>query len=293
MDYVYENGRSYHSYQGTGPGGKYPFPNDADEQNRLDMYHHIFGLFLDGGLFTAPVQNPRRILDLGTGTGIWAIEAADEFPDAEVTGTDLSPIQPAYVPPNVRFEVDDCELDWEYGEDVFDLIHVRCLAASIGDWGHLFKQAYNALKPGGYVQFADYGGEIFCDDDSMPSNSSFRQWFSLINEGSERAGRPLTAWKSVKGHLEKLGYVDIEENIFKWPVGMWPRSRKLKEIGKWTLPGVIDSLSGFSMALLTRHLGWKKEEVDILVAKARQELLSNQMHCYSLGYFIHARKPLV
>jgi SAM-dependent methyltransferase len=256
------------------------------------MYHHIFGLFLDGRLFTAPVKEPKRILDLGTGTGIWAIEVADEFPDAEVIGTDLSPIQPAYVPPNVRFEIDDMELEWQYGENYFDFIHVRCLAASISDWRLLLKQAYDALKPGGYVQFTDYGGEIWCDDETMDENSSFKLWFKLINEGSEHAKRPLTAWKSIKGHLESLGYEDIEETVYKWPVGMWPRSKKLKEIGKWTLPGVLDSLSGFSMALLTRHLGWKKEEVDVLVAKARQELLSNQMHTYSIGYFIHARKPL-
>lgn len=34
------------------------------------------------------------MLDLGTGTGIWAIDFADEYPSANVIGTDLSPIQP-------------------------------------------------------------------------------------------------------------------------------------------------------------------------------------------------------
>jgi methylase of polypeptide subunit release factors len=33
------------------------------------------------------------VLDIGTGTGIWAIDFADEHPEAEVIGTDLSPIQ--------------------------------------------------------------------------------------------------------------------------------------------------------------------------------------------------------
>jgi methylase of polypeptide subunit release factors len=31
--------------------------------------------------------------DVGTGTGIWAIDFADQYNNAEVTGTDLSPIQ--------------------------------------------------------------------------------------------------------------------------------------------------------------------------------------------------------
>jgi len=39
-------------------------------------------------------------MDVGTGTGIWAIDMADRFPNAQVKGIDLSPIQPNWVPPN-------------------------------------------------------------------------------------------------------------------------------------------------------------------------------------------------
>lgn len=39
-------------------------------------------------------------MDVGTGTGIWAIDMADRFPNAQVKGIDFSPIQPNWVPPN-------------------------------------------------------------------------------------------------------------------------------------------------------------------------------------------------
>ena len=52
-------------------------PNDEQEQDRLDLFHHIFGLFLDGKLYEAPLDKPQRVLDLGTGTGIWAVEFAE------------------------------------------------------------------------------------------------------------------------------------------------------------------------------------------------------------------------
>ena len=56
----------------------------------MDMAHHMFLLRLGGRLFRAPITtNPQHVLDLGTGTGIWAIEFADEYPSAEVVGTDL------------------------------------------------------------------------------------------------------------------------------------------------------------------------------------------------------------
>lgn len=41
----------------------------------MDLGHHIWKLGIGGQLFKAPVKAPHRIIDLGCGTGIWAIEA--------------------------------------------------------------------------------------------------------------------------------------------------------------------------------------------------------------------------
>jgi ribosomal protein L11 methylase PrmA len=50
-------------------------PNDDQEQDRLDMLHHVFRLTLGGALCRTRLDNPQKILDVGTGTGIWAIES--------------------------------------------------------------------------------------------------------------------------------------------------------------------------------------------------------------------------
>jgi ubiquinone/menaquinone biosynthesis C-methylase UbiE len=34
-------------------------------------------MLLNGELLIAPIENPQRVLDLGTGTGIWAIDFAE------------------------------------------------------------------------------------------------------------------------------------------------------------------------------------------------------------------------
>jgi cyclopropane fatty-acyl-phospholipid synthase-like methyltransferase len=85
---------------------------------------------------------PKRVLDLGTGTGIWAIDFADEHPSAEVIGTDLSPTQPNFVPPNLKFEIDDLNDDWTWKPESFDFVHIRALYGSVGDWGKVYRQAY-------------------------------------------------------------------------------------------------------------------------------------------------------
>jgi ubiquinone/menaquinone biosynthesis C-methylase UbiE len=46
----------------------------------LDLQHHSFRIMLDGKLNLAPVNNPQRVLDLATGTGIWAVEFGSSLP---------------------------------------------------------------------------------------------------------------------------------------------------------------------------------------------------------------------
>ena len=102
----------------------------------------------DGKLHLAPLsKNIERVLDVGTGTGIWAIDFADEFPNTTVLGTDLSPIQPALVPPNCRFEVDDCTDEWVYPENYFDYVHIRTLFGCIEDWDSQYAKAYKYAIP--------------------------------------------------------------------------------------------------------------------------------------------------
>jgi hypothetical protein len=92
----YENGRRYHAYQAS---GEYILPDDEQEQDRLDIKYASLQLVFSDKVTFAPIEYPQQILDIGTGTGIWAIDAGEQFPGATVTATDLSPIQPTwYVP---------------------------------------------------------------------------------------------------------------------------------------------------------------------------------------------------
>lgn len=70
--YEYENGRRYHAFK----AGKYALPNDEVEQERLDIVHHWWLLLSRGALYKAPLRKDtlKKALDVGTGTGVWAVE---------------------------------------------------------------------------------------------------------------------------------------------------------------------------------------------------------------------------
>lgn len=96
-------------------------------------------------------ENIKKVLDIGTGTGIWAMALAESNPDLQVVGTDLSPIQPDLVPPNCTFLVDNAELDWVF-DTKFDFIHSRMLTMGIHDWEKYFQQCWDNLEPGGWIE---------------------------------------------------------------------------------------------------------------------------------------------
>lgn len=89
-------------------------------------------------LLDSPLVNSSKLISC-TAVG-------DVYPTASVTGLDLSPIQPNYVPENVHFFVDDFEEEWVDDEDKFDFIHVRHTIHSIRDrptlLRRIFKYAY-------------------------------------------------------------------------------------------------------------------------------------------------------
>ncbi|CAJ0542855.1 Ff.00g002870.m01.CDS01 [Fusarium sp. VM40] len=293
-DYQYENGRRYHAFR----EGQYILPNDDQEQQRLDLQHHIWRLLLGGALYTAPLppssdQNEFRILDLGCGTGIWAIEMADDFPNAAVSGVDLSPIQPDWVPSNCHFHVDDYEDEWTYREnEKFDYIHGRALSGTSSDFPLFYKNVLENLKPGGYVEMQEYDAWIFSDDDSCDRAPWTMEWVNKLDEASKMFGKQINVGRYHKQWMIDAGFEDVQERIFRIPIGPWAKDPTLKELGKFELTHMQMSVESHTPALFTRVWNYSHDQCMILMEGVKREFRSRDLRLITSYRFLTGRKPM-
>src|SRR5438552_2449608 len=113
---------------------------------------------------------PKHVLDIGCGTGLWAIEVADDFPESLVKGVDISPVQPESVPPNCDFYLDNVLQGLAFPNITFDFVQSRAMGAGIPDicWPQYVAEIWKMMKPRGWVQFIEIKPFRHCDDQSMP-----------------------------------------------------------------------------------------------------------------------------
>lgn len=207
-------------------------------------------------------------------------------------GTDVSPTQPTWVPPNLRFEIEDCTMAWTFAPNSFDYIHMRFLVGSIDDWDALMRRAFEACKPGGYVESMEPSAYIESDDGSLTDQMAMGQWGKFFVEGGRKLGRSFELYQqgTVRAALEAAGFVDIHETNLKTPIGGWAADPKLQELGRFVQLGFMRDPEGY-MLFLANALGWTRDEITVYLAHLKRELRSPKIHAYYRQKVLWARKP--
>ena len=173
-----------------------------------------------------PSSSNRQILS-------WAMDAADAYPEAIVTGIDLSPIQPSWVPPNLRFEIADADEPWIFAQNAFSLVHTRIMnSIGVSSWPHFYAEAFACLKPGGWVENQEFDCIIVSDDGSLPEDSPLRQWPEFWEEGIRKVDKTVRCDpQQLERQMQEAGFINTRVIEKKMPIGPLAKRSDAEGIG--------------------------------------------------------------
>ncbi|THH33357.1 hypothetical protein EUX98_g799 [Antrodiella citrinella] len=260
------NGRLFHSHGGS----PYPLPVDAVEQYRVNGQHALLKARI-GHNYVGPVSETlrrtegrqRRALDLGTGTGVWVLEMAQDFPHVRFDGLDIVPIATRYPPVNVLFEMHDINAPFRYPARFYDLVHGRSISMAVRNYRTLVDEVARILRPRGLFVACEWGRYPSMSRGRDPATYLPRstEFFRVVNDtlrwykGIYPVAMFLYDYLRESGHFDEVHQRRVEMPIggdelgsgFRDMLKMYAESMKvmLLEAGRLSAQEVEDLLSGY------------------------------------------------
>ncbi|KIK66233.1 hypothetical protein GYMLUDRAFT_928779 [Collybiopsis luxurians FD-317 M1] len=143
---------------------QYLLPADESETSRLNKQHRVITRAFDNQLSLAPVdlRTGDRVLESGAGTGIWALEFAEQNQKhgtvLDIECIDISDKQfPQSHPPNIHFSLNSVvSLPAEWS-GTFAYAHQRFLMVAMNDarWRQAVRELFRVISSGGWVELVE------------------------------------------------------------------------------------------------------------------------------------------
>lgn len=148
----------------------YPFPNDAEERERLRRQSSFYGPATRSFLTSFETQKVHRILDLGTGIGgtlPLLVERFGQEQRPELTGMDLDEVALAEAKTNsahldATFTFTPSKLEEYEPPHLFDFVFARCFLMYLTDPVEMLRQIARHVRPGGYIAIQDADHTSYC-----------------------------------------------------------------------------------------------------------------------------------
>ncbi|KAJ6499041.1 S-adenosyl-L-methionine-dependent methyltransferase [Mycena sanguinolenta] len=121
------------------------------EWDRLDAQSNGIDNFLNNKLWPEDIEQPRKILDIGAGSGAWAIRAAKQYPGADVLAVDMNPLPARPLPSNLSYQQVNVLEPFPFPAGTFDVVHMRLVLCHLPDGLSVLSRIIDLVAPGGWV----------------------------------------------------------------------------------------------------------------------------------------------
>ena len=232
-------------------------------------------------------------MDLGCGTGIWALDVANKFPNAHVVGIDLAPIQPPNGPKNCDFYSSfDYESLWEMGEESWDIIHMQMGSGSVMSWPSLYRRIFSHLRPGAWFEQVEIDFEPRCDDCSL-EGTAIAGWYKYLKEATQRTMRPIAhSARETVSCLQEAGFTEIDHQIVGLPLNPWHHDDQEKKVARWYNLAFSESIEPFSLAVFSRVYESSLDYIQKTTDAVKRDAYNTDLHVYNILHMYRARKPM-
>ncbi|RKP25102.1 S-adenosyl-L-methionine-dependent methyltransferase [Syncephalis pseudoplumigaleata] len=193
----------------------YLLPVNIHERERLNK-QHVFMRAALGAHHFAPVSQPKKVLDVGTGTAIWIKDMAELWPSSRFYAIDTT--HPDRQDVKFKFAFADLFDGLPYSDRTFEYVHQRFMfsAIPVHKWPSVLAELHRVTRPGGYLEVVDTSMRL------SPAGPITSQLFAFMNNmltangiGMALAGDQLGGW------LREAGFEPEERRIASVPIGEW------------------------------------------------------------------------
>ncbi|RDX42188.1 hypothetical protein OH76DRAFT_1458894 [Lentinus brumalis] len=247
---------------------------DEAERGRLSLQYSVLQRTCGNRLFFPSINFGAgdRILDSGTGSGMWLLDVASDAAVPEsvfLQGIDvdnrLFPLNDQRVASraNVDFRVESVLHLPEEWASTFALVNQRLLGVALKgpEWPRALSEIHRVLTPGGWVQL----GEL-SEWKAGPATARFRVLFETLLKSK---GLVLDCADRLPSMLRETGFVDVHEEVKSLPLGAWAGQDGLDARDVWIKTAWV--FKGALMKAGGLGLVGGEEEADQLLREMEKE----------------------
>lgn len=121
------------------------------------------------------------------------------------------------------------------------------------------------LEPGGWFDLHETHTTGAYSEDGTTKGTAIEEYNEALKEAGLKSGHRLDFAPFLEDALKEAGFVDVSVEMFRAPVGVWPKQKDFKQLGAIGLQSILTGTEAYGLMAFTKILGWDVERAQKLI----------------------------